>query len=593
MRQNFPVTQNEYPIADGAAIISRTDRAGHITFCNEEFVIASGFNRDEVMGQPHNILRHPDMPPETYRDMWSTLKRGRPWSGIVKNRRKNGDFYWVRATATPLADGSGYMSVRIKARREEITQAEALYGRMRQDKGIRLREGQVVASGPGALLTRMLPRASLATRIALINGGLAILCLVLGLVGMHATDQAGASIDALHREHLQALQQTAPDDGARPRLQTLADASASARTRIDGYRELTRNLLLGLAGGGVLFAGIASLLLILRLRHSVDAGKGVAEAIAAGNMLHPLPPASEDELGGLIVHLAVMRNNLHELIASIRNELKVLLGNAGDLSGTARNTRGLADAQSESASAIAAAIEQLSVSIDHITEHARESRELSEHSREQAALGSQVIGEALEEMRGIAESVNHTAQSVRNLESLSSEISMIAGVIREIADQTNLLALNAAIEAARAGESGRGFAVVADEVRKLAERTANSTAEITSMIERIQNATRNAADDMEGGVERVSRGVALADQAGSSIQALQESSRLVLGSVEGITLGLNEQSSAARDIALRVEQIAAASESNAASAARITHAASELEELAHTLESQSSRFRIA
>ena len=182
---------------------------------------------------------------------------------------------------------------------------------------------------------------------------------------------------------------------------------------------------------------------------------------------------------------------------------------------------------------------------------------------------------------------------MRNLESLSSEISMIVGVIREIADQTNLLALNAAIEAARAGESGRGFAVVADEVRKLAERTSNSTSEIAAMIERLQAATRRAADDMDGGVARVSRGLTLADEAGHTIDHLQEGSRLVLGSVEGITLGLGEQSSAARDIAQRVEQVASASESNAASAARITRAAGELEQLARTLETLSTRFRIA
>ena len=78
MRQNLPVTKNEYPITDGAAIISRTDLTGNIVYCNEEFVVASGFNRDEVIGKPHNILRHPDMPAEAYRDMWATLQRGRP-----------------------------------------------------------------------------------------------------------------------------------------------------------------------------------------------------------------------------------------------------------------------------------------------------------------------------------------------------------------------------------------------------------------------------------------------------------------------------------------------------------------------------------
>ncbi len=525
--------------------------------------------------------------------MWATLQRGRPWSGIVKNRRKNGDFYWVRATATPLADGSGYMSVRIKAQREEISSAEALYARMRQDPGIRLAAGRLAPSGVGAAIAKALPRTSLATRIGIVNAGLAALCLVVGFAGLNATDRARSAIGTVHQEQTRALQQAAPDTPARDQLKRLADASEAAYTRIEADYAQTRNLLAALGAGGLALAAVATWLLIRRLRQSVDAGKRVAEAIAAGNMLHPLPPASDDELGSLIVHLAVMRNNLHELIASIRNEVKVLLGNASSLSSTAGDTRVLAEAQSESASAMAAAIEQLSVSIDHISDHARESRELSEHSGQQAALGSRVIGDALAEMRGIANSVNHTAQSVRNLEGLSGEISMIVGVIREIADQTNLLALNAAIEAARAGESGRGFAVVADEVRKLAERTANSTAEITSMIERIQAATRSAADDMDGGVERVSRGVALADQAGSTIHTIQDSSRQVLSSVEGITLGLNEQSSAARDIAQRVEQIAGASESNAASAACITHAASELEDLARTLESLSARFRIA
>jgi aerotaxis receptor len=593
MRQNLPVTSNEYPIADGAAIISRTDLAGNITYCNEEFIAASGFTREEVMGKPHNILRHPDMPSEAYRDMWATLQRGRPWSGIVKNRRKNGDFYWVRATATPIADRSGYMSVRIKASRDEIADAIALHARMREKPGIRLAEGQLAPTGLTATLTHLLPRSTLGTRIALISGGLAALCVLAGVAGLHAASQSRNAMDALVQEQARLLVQIPPDDPARPFLKQLTDAGNTSLAAQDADHARTQRLLSALIGGGLSLAALASVLLIRRLHRSVEAGKRAAAAIAAGDMLQPLPPASEDELGSLIVHMAVMRNNLHELIASIRNEVRILLGNASGLSATAGETRMLAEAQSESAAAMASAIEQLSVSIDHISDHARESRELSEHSRTQAALGAQVIGDALSEMQVIADSVNQTARSVRNLESLSGEISMIVGVIREIADQTNLLALNAAIEAARAGESGRGFAVVADEVRKLAERTSSSTSEIAAMIERIQAATRSAAADMDGGVERVTRGLALADEAGSTIQHLQEGSSQVLGAVEGITLGLGEQSAAARDIAQRVEQVAGASESNAASAARITRAAGELEDLARTLEALSARFRIA
>ncbi len=593
MRQNLPVTSNEYPIADGAAIISRTDLAGNITYCNEEFIAASGFTREEVMGKPHNILRHPDMPSEAYRDMWATLQRGRPWSGIVKNRRKNGDFYWVRATATPIADRSGYMSVRIKASRDEIADASALHARMREKPGIRLAEGQLAPTGLTATLTHLLPRSTLGTRIALISGGLAALCVLAGVAGLHAASQSRNTMDALVQEQARLLVQIPPDDPARPFLKQLTDAGNTSLAAQDADHARTQRLLSALIGGGLSLAALASVLLIRRLHRSVEAGKRAAAAIAAGDMLQPLPPASEDELGSLIVHMAVMRNNLHELIASIRNEVRILLGNASGLSATAGETRMLAEAQSESAAAMASAIEQLSVSIDHISDHARESRELSEHSRTHAALGAQVIGDALSEMQVIADSVNQTARSVRNLESLSGEISMIVGVIREIADQTNLLALNAAIEAARAGESGRGFAVVADEVRKLAERTSSSTSEIAAMIERIQAATRSAAADMDGGVERVTRGLALADEAGSTIQHLQEGSSQVLGAVEGITLGLGEQSAAARDIAQRVEQVAGASESNAASAARITRAAGELEDLARTLEALSARFRIA
>jgi len=115
MRKNLPVTGAEYPLRDGVAIISKTDLKGKITYVNPYFIEVSGFTEEELLGAPHNLVRHPDMPPEAFADLWSTLKEGIPWTGLVKNRRKDGDHYWVQANVTPVLEGgqvTGYVSVR-------------------------------------------------------------------------------------------------------------------------------------------------------------------------------------------------------------------------------------------------------------------------------------------------------------------------------------------------------------------------------------------------------------------------------------------------------------------------------------------------
>jgi PAS domain S-box-containing protein len=151
MRTNQPVTGVEYDFANDIAIISHTDAKGHITFVNDDFVEVSGFELEELMGQPHSIVRHPDMPPEAFRDLWDTVKTGRPWAGIVKNRRKNGDHYWVRTSVTQKSDG-GYISVRVRPTREEVAAADALYQRMRKDASLRLKEGLEVKTGLAGLV---------------------------------------------------------------------------------------------------------------------------------------------------------------------------------------------------------------------------------------------------------------------------------------------------------------------------------------------------------------------------------------------------------------------------------------------------------
>jgi methyl-accepting chemotaxis protein len=135
MRTNLPVTNNEIQLSDTTLIVSKTDLKGRITYVNQDFLHISGFTEAELIGEPHNIVRHPDMPVEAFEDLWRTLKEGRPWTGYVKNRCKNGDYYWVLANATPIWENgqvTGYLSVRRKVASAVIPQMEEAYRAFRE-----------------------------------------------------------------------------------------------------------------------------------------------------------------------------------------------------------------------------------------------------------------------------------------------------------------------------------------------------------------------------------------------------------------------------------------------------------------------------
>jgi aerotaxis receptor len=137
MRQNLPVTQRERTFPANERLISTTDLNSNITYCNDAFVEISGFAREELIGQPHNLVRHPDMPPDVFGHMWETIKQGKPWMGIVKNRAKNGDYYWVSAYVTPIYENgrvAGYESVRSLPDEAQKRRAEKLYARLREGK---------------------------------------------------------------------------------------------------------------------------------------------------------------------------------------------------------------------------------------------------------------------------------------------------------------------------------------------------------------------------------------------------------------------------------------------------------------------------
>jgi methyl-accepting chemotaxis protein len=200
MRTNLPVTSNEIQLTDATLIVSKTDLQGRITYVNKGFLDISGFTEAELIGAPHNLVRHPDMPPEAFEDLWRDLKAGRPWVGYVKNRAKNGDFYWVEAHAAPVWENgqvTGYMSVRRKPARAKVEAADGVYRQIREGKaaGIRVQHGWVSSSGALARLRKRLADASVSAKLALGSGLIAAVVLGIGvtLLGSHVGGALEAS----------------------------------------------------------------------------------------------------------------------------------------------------------------------------------------------------------------------------------------------------------------------------------------------------------------------------------------------------------------------------------------------------------------
>ena len=563
MRNNQPVTQREYRLRENAVIISWTDAKGNITFANDDFVETSGFAREELIGQPQNIVRHPDMPAEAFRDLWATIKAGDPWVGLVKNRRKDGDHYWVKATATPTPDG-GFMSVRTTPSREEVQAAETLYQHLRDNPGLRL-EGGKPALGPGGRLLRRFMDLKLSSKLWLSTLSSILAILLCAGLGWSAIDEARGLVQY-----------------------AAADKTQSLQTSLDNL-----SLILGFVAAAALVLWPAIAFVVVRsftgpLRDAVLAARG----IAAFDLSKPAPLAGHDEVGELLAQFAIMRNNLLGNASLIKQSTRKLDGAAQDLTASSGLSARAAVSQSEAAAGMASAVEQLSVSIDQVGDHAREASDVSRESGDLSREGGGVIHSAANEIGHIAEAVQGSAKTIRELEGYSAEISAIVGVIKEIADQTNLLALNAAIEAARAGEQGRGFAVVADEVRKLAERTANSTQQITGMIDKVQSGARRAVDEMEASVKRVSDGVELAHQAGNSISSIQSASARVMQAVADIDHALKEQGIAAREIAQNVERVAQMTEHGSHASRQASGVAEDVVRLSGELKRLADLFKI-
>src|SRR5574344_312236 len=439
MRTNLPITEHELHFHVQENLVSVTDVDGYITYCNPAFIAVSGFTEEELLGQPHNIIRHPDMPREAFRDLWDTVHTGQPWTGLVKNRCKNGDFYWVQANITPLRSGeqvTGYLSVRTVPSPEQVQQAQALYACMRADEqaGVqryRLHGGQVQRTGWRGQVGRWL-QPSTGARLS----------------GLHV---AGVAIVALPAALQAPLAMTA--------------VSAAAAVLITSWlaRRWAMTPLVALVSD--------------------------ANMLASGDLSHRVTTGAPGTVGQLQRALFQLSVNLRTVVQDVRSEVQQLEQSVQEVAEGNRDLFHRTQTQANNLAVTASAMEEITSTVHSSAASAAQGAQL-------AAQTKTLTGSGHDAMEAAGHTMDETAHA-------SQDIQGIVQLIEGVAFQTNLLALKAAVEAARAGEQGRGFAVVASEVRTLATHTGDAARSIRQLVGQASDRVANGSQATQVALQRM------------------------------------------------------------------------------------------
>ena len=498
MKTNLPVTGIEYILKDSETVVSKTDLKGRITYVNQDFINISGFSEQELMGAPQNIVRHPDMPVEAFEDFWRTIKSGKAWTGLVKNRCKNGNHYWVEANAAPVIENgkiTGYTSIRIKPSRDQVAAAEAAYRAIKSgSKTLEVKEGNAVRR---SLFSHLNIAKKLSIRAKMI-GAFSTLSLLFILNAITASGTPHAAMS------------------------------------------------LTLCGMGLFIAAVFGFMLyrdivmpLQRARHDID-------RMSAGDLSCKIHSEGDNEVSKVLQAVRILQTNVKLLVGQIKEATDLVNKGSKEIASGNADLSARTESQASSLEQTASSMEELTSTVKQNADNAQEANHLVISTSAIAVKGREAVEQVIGTMGSIKDS--------------SRKIVDIIGVIDGIAFQTNILALNAAVEAARAGEQGRGFAVVASEVRNLAQRSAGAAKEIKTLIsdsvEKVESGSKlvdNAGKTMEEIVSSV-------QQVTTIMNEITSASREQSAGIEQVNMAINQMDEITQQNAALVEQSAAAAE---------------------------------
>ncbi|AWL12414.1 Aerotaxis receptor [Saliniradius amylolyticus] len=458
MRKNLPVTRVEHQLGDGEYIVSKTDLTGRITYINRPFKEISGFSDDELMGEQHNIVRHPDMPREAFLDLWRTLKGGEAWQGMVKNRCKNGDYYWVEASANPIwkqGKAVGYMSLRAAPSESQKQAAESLYKAFREGrvKGKTIWKGQVVSTGLLGKLKRLVP-GQIRSWLAITSGVSIVLMLCLAII---AYQHSG---------------------------------------------EVLLPALIALMGVTTIGVGywVVSQKLLAPLKEALLA----CQTIASGNLERNLDTDRRDEVGKLFHAINTMAANLDSIVTDVRSASEDLASASDNVLTTSDNLSHDASSQAASVEQTSASIEQMTVSIQQNADNARRTDEISRKAAAQAESGGEKVLRTVEAMKAIAEKVAMIDEIAYQTNLLALNASIEAGRAGEqgkgfavVADEVRELAERCRVATTEIGDVAKSSVGLAEDAGELFKDMLPTINETSSLVQEIAAACAEQAEGAE------------------------------------------------------------------------------------------------